>query len=63
LRRLVGAEMFATRYMMNYFLLLHIFQTTSVNGRWGQPWLIQPQSFPKQVSGWMLLYAMFLYCR
>jgi len=21
---------------------------------------IQPQSFPKQVSGWMLLYAMFL---
>ena len=35
-------------------------QTTSVNAKWGQPWLIQPQSFPKQVSGWMLLYAMFL---
>jgi len=39
--------------MMNYFLLFHIFKTTSVNARWGQPWLIQPQSFPKKVSGWM----------
>jgi len=46
--------------MMNYFLLLHICQTTSVNARWGRPWLIQPQSFPKRFSGWMLLYAMFL---
>ena len=33
--------------MMNYFLLLHIFQTTRVNARWGQPWLNQPQSFSK----------------
>jgi len=40
-------EVFAIRYMMNYFLLLHIFQTTSVNARWEQPWLIQPQSFSK----------------
>jgi len=46
--------------MMIYFLLLHIFQTTGVNARWGQSWLIQPQSFPKQASCWMLLYAMFL---
>jgi len=53
-------EVFAIRYMMKYFLLLHIFQTTSGNARWGQPWLIQPKSFPKQVSGWMFLYAMFL---
>jgi len=45
---------------MNYILLLHIFQTTSVNARWGQPWLIEPQSFPKQASGWMPLYAIFL---
>jgi len=45
---------------MNYFLLLRIFQTTSVNARWGLPRFIQPQSFPKQVSNWMLLYAMFL---
>jgi len=42
--------MFAIRYMMNYFLLLHVFQTTSVNARWGRPWLIQPQSFPKCLS-------------
>jgi len=42
---------------MNYLLLLHIFQTTSVNARWGQFWLIQQQSFSKQVSGWMLLYV------
>jgi len=46
--------------MMNYFLLLHSFQTTSGNARWGQSWLIQPQSFPKQVSNWMLVYALFL---
>jgi len=52
--------MFSIKYMMNYFLLLHIFQTTSVSARWGQPWLIQPQSLRKQVSNWMLLYAMFL---
>jgi len=32
----------------------HICQTTNVNARWGQSWLIQPQSFPEQVSGWML---------
>jgi len=44
---------------MNYFLLLQIFQTTSGNARWGQPWLIQPQSFPKQVSSWMLVHGMF----
>jgi len=45
---------------MNYLLLLHIYQTTSVNARWRQLWLIQPQSFPKQVSNWMLSFAMFL---
>jgi len=39
---------------MNHFLLLLVFQTTSVNGRLGQPLLIQPQSFPKQVSRGML---------
>jgi len=27
-------------------IFAHFFQT-SVNDRWGQPWLIQPQSFPK----------------
>ena len=59
-RLLAAVEMFAMMYMMIYFLHLHIFQTTSVNARWGQPLLIQPQSFPKQASGWMLLYAMFL---
>ena len=59
-RLLAAVELFSIKYMMNYFLPLHIFQTTSVNARWGQPWLIQPQSFPKQVSNWMLLYAMFL---
>jgi len=53
-------EMFVIRYMMNYFLLLHIFQTTSVKARSGQPWLIHPQSSPNQVSGWMILYAMSL---
>jgi len=46
--------------MMDYFLPLHIFQTTSVKARSGQHWLIQPQSSPKQASGWMILYAMFL---
>jgi len=46
--------------MMNYFLLLLIFQTASVNARWGHPWLNQAQSFPKQVSGWVLLYSMCL---
>ena len=51
-RLLAAVEMFAKRYMVDYFLLLHIFQTTSVNARWGQPWIIQPQNFPKQVSGW-----------
>jgi len=40
--------------MINYLLLLHIFQTTSVNARWGQPWLIQPQSFRKQVLLFMI---------
>jgi len=45
---------------MKYFLLLHIFQTTSVNARSEEPWLIQPQSFSKQVSFCMLLYAMLL---
>jgi len=30
-------EMFVIRYMMNYFLLLHIFQATSVKERSGQP--------------------------
>ena len=40
--------------------LLFNFPETSVNARWGQPWLIQPQNLPKQVSNWMLLYAMFL---
>jgi len=40
---------------MKCFLLLYIFQTTSVNARRGQPWLILPQSFPKQLSGWMFL--------
>ena len=49
--------MFAIWYIRNYFLLLHIFQTTSVNEKWGQPWLIQPQSFPKQVSGWICFFA------
>jgi len=49
--------MFGKRYMMNYLLLFHIFETTSVNARWRQLWLIQPQSFSKQVSGWMLLYV------
>ena len=39
--------MFALRYMLDYFLLFHIFQTTSVNARWGQPWLIQPQKLSK----------------
>jgi len=28
--------MFAKRYTMNYLVLLHIFQTTGVNVRWGQ---------------------------
>jgi len=28
--------MFALRYMLDYFLLLHIFHTTSVNAIWGQ---------------------------
>jgi len=46
--------------MMNYFLVLHIFQTTSDDAKRGQPWLIQPHSFSKQFSDWMLLYAMFL---
>ena len=59
-RLLAAAEMFAKRYVMIYFLLLHIFQTTSVNARWEQPWSIQPPSFPKQASVWMPLYAMFL---
>jgi len=62
-RLLAAVEMFAMGNMMIYFLLLHIFQTTSVNTRWVQPWLIQPQSFPKQTSGWMLLYAMFLWLK
>jgi len=59
-RLLAAVEMFSIRYMMNYFILLHIFQNNQCQARWGQPWLIQPQSFPKQVSDWMLLYAMFL---
>jgi len=34
LRRLITAvEMFAKRHMINYFLLLHTYQTTSVNAR------------------------------
>jgi len=29
--------MFVIKYMIDYFLLLHIFQTTSVKARSGQP--------------------------
>jgi len=43
--------MFAKRYMIDYLLLWHIFQTTSVSARWGQLRCIQPQIFSKQVSG------------
>jgi len=46
--------------MMNYFLLLHSFQTTSVNARLEQPWLIQPQSLPKQVS--IGCFCMLCFC-
>jgi len=46
-------EMFVLRYMMNYFVLLDIFHTTSVKASSRQPWLIQPQSSPNQDSGWM----------
>ena len=48
--------MFAIRNMRKCSLLLHIFQRNSVNARWEQPWLIQPQSFPKQVSGWICFF-------
>jgi len=46
---------------MNYLQLLHVFRTTSVSAKRSQLSLIQPQSFSKQVSGWMLfMYSMFL---
>ena len=59
--------MFSIKYMMNYFLLLHIFQTTSVN----KQTLVSMQdegsldssslkACQKEVSNWMLLYAMIL---
>ena len=54
---LVAVAMFVKRYMTNCLLRLYIFHTTSVHTRRGQLWLIKPQSYSKQVSGWMLLYV------
>ena len=42
-----GYSVCAKRYIMNYLLLLHIFETTSVNARRGQLWLPQPQKLFK----------------
>jgi len=44
-RLLAAVKMFTKRYMMIYFLLLHNFQTTSVNARWGQPFSSNLKAF------------------
>jgi len=45
---LSAVAIFAETWMMNYLLLLQIFLTSTVSARWGQLWLIQPQTFSKK---------------
>jgi len=49
--------MFVEWYVMNLLLVLRIFQSIRISARWRQLWIMQPQSFSKQDSGWVLLYA------
>jgi len=56
-RLLAAIETLAIRYMMNYFLLLHIFRTTSVNSRWGS--LDSPAS---KLSKTSLRLDAFVFC-